>query len=153
MKELVVIIDVSGSMYAMGKISVVGNALSTLSALENLGDDDSKVSVEKMQWDGTCSGLEKLLEKNTGRNILLLTDGYALTDDCKSSKTIKKILEENADNFFVVLCGGDSINVSAAKEFRRVRTVDAGNIVYAVECFSDSERSDENQEKKEDDWE
>ena len=87
----------------MGKISVVGNALSTLSALENLGDDDSKVSVEKMQWDGTCSGLEKLLEKNTGRNILLLTDGYALTDDCKSSKTIKKILEENADNFFVVL--------------------------------------------------
>ena len=34
MKELIVIIDISGSMYAMGKASVVGNVLSTLSALE-----------------------------------------------------------------------------------------------------------------------
>lgn len=153
MKELIVIIDISGSMYAMGKTSVVGNVLSTLSALEILGDEDSKLSITKMQWDGTSTAFESLSEKCKGKNTMLLTDGYALTDNCKSSRIVKSFLEENRENFIVVLCGGDSINISALKEFRRVRTVEADNVLYALECFPDSEQSSENQEEAEDDWE
>lgn len=153
MKELIVIIDVSGSMYAMGKTSVVGDVLSTLFTLEILRDEDSKLSVVKMQWDGTSTAFEPLSEKCKGKNTLLLTDGYALADNCKSSRIIKSFLEENGENFFVVLCGGDSINISALKEFRRVRTVYADNVLYAIDCFPDSEQSGENQEDTEDDWE
>jgi len=148
MKELIVIIDVSGSMYAMGKTFVVGNVLSTLSAFENFGDEE-KLSVTKMQWDGTCAGLEKLIEKCSEKNVLLLTDGYALLDSCKLSKTIKSFLDKNQENFFVVRCGGDSANISATKEFRRVRSVTADNVLYAVECFSDSGVA----QAQEEDWE
>lgn len=140
MKELAVIVDVSGSMYALGKASVVGNVLQTLSAFEN---------VSKMQWDGTCAGLEKLIEKCSEKNVLLLTDGYALLDSCKLSKTIKSFLDKNQENFFVVRCGGDSANISATKEFRRVRSVTADNVLYAVECFSDSGVA----QAQEEDWE
>ena len=136
MKELIVIIDVSGSMYAMGKTCVVGNVLSTLSALENLGDESERLSITKMQWDGTCAAFEKLIEKCSGKNVLLLTDGYALTDNCKTSRTIKTFLEQNCMNFFVILCGGDALNISAAKEFRRVRNVSADNILFVLESFS-----------------
>ena len=150
MKELIVIIDVSGSMYAMGKTFVVGNVLSTLSALENFGTEE-KLSFAKMQWDGTVKALEELAGKCSGKNTLILTDGYALADNCKSSKVIRKFFEENCSNLFVVLCGGDCMNVSALKEFRLVKTLQADNVLYALECFeqitntSESE-DDENEE-------
>ena len=154
MKELIAIIDVSGSMYAMGKTSVVGNVLSTLSALESFGDEDSKFSLTKMQWDGRGKTLEGLLEKCSGKNTLILTDGYALSDDCKSSKTVKNFFEENRDNLFVVLCGGDSLNISALKEFHRVKTLQADNVLYALECFGQIESSSESKDNDgEEGWE
>lgn len=152
MEELNVIIDVSGSMYSMGKTSVVGNVLSTLSALEVFDDEGSKFSVTKMQWDGTSKTLESLFEKCRNSNSLLLTDGYALTDNCKSSKVIKAFLEEEKEQFFVVLCGGDSINISALKDFKRVQTVYADNVLYAVDCFLNSKELGAEQNKTEDDW-
>ena len=144
MKELIVIIDVSGSMYAMGKVSVVGNVLSTLSALENLGDETEKISLTKMQWDGTCEEFEKVTEKCSGNNILLLTDGYALSDNCITSRVAKSFLEENRVNFFVILCGGDAMNICAVKQFRNVRAVNADNVLYAVESLFSADSSAEN---------
>ena len=152
MEELNVIIDVSGSMYSMGKTSVVGNVLSTLSALEVFDDECSKFSVTKMQWDGTCKTLESLFEKCRNSNSLFLTDGYALTDNCKSSKVIKAFLEEEKEQFFVVLCGGDSINISALKDFKRGQTVYADNVLYAVGCFLNSKELGAKQNKTEEDW-
>lgn len=136
MKELIVIIDISGSMYAMGKVSVLGNVLSTLSALEYFNDENEVFSVSKLQWDGTCAALESLTEKCKGKNTLLLTDGYAISDNCKSSRVIKAYFEENREHFFVVLCGGDSMNISALKEFQRIGIVNADNVLYALETFS-----------------
>ena len=135
MKELIVIIDVSGSMYAMGKVSVVGNVLSTLSALENLGDETEKISLTKMQWAGTCEEFEKLTEKCSGKNTLLITDGYALSDNCRTSRVAKLFTEKNRDNFFVILCGGDAMKICALKEFHRIRAVNADNVLYAVESL------------------
>lgn len=152
MKELIVIIDISGSMYAMGKASVVGNVLSTLSALDNLGDENESLAITKMQWDGTCADFEKLIEKCSGKNVLLLTDGYALTDNCKTSGTVKSFLEQNCMNFFVVLCGGDAMKISAAKEFRRVRNVSADNILFALEALSWSNGNNKFADKEEN-WE
>ncbi|MBP5452835.1 MAG: hypothetical protein J6Y16_11415 [Treponema sp.] len=146
MKELIVIIDVSGSMYAMGKTSVVGNVLSTLSALEVFGDENSNFFLTKMQWDGTSRVLEALAEKSAGKNTLILTDGYALSDNCKASKIIKKFFEENCDNLFVLLCGGDCMNISALKEFRRVHTLCADNVLYALECFGQIKNSSESKD-------
>ena len=54
MKELYVIVDVSGSMYAVGKPLIVGNILQTLSACEKLADETNRFTVEKMQWDGSA---------------------------------------------------------------------------------------------------
>lgn len=153
MKELVVIIDVSGSMYAMGKTFVVGNVLSTLSALENLGAEE-KLSFAKMQWDGTVKALEELSEKCSGKDTLILTDGYSLTDNCKSSKIIKKFFEENCGNLFVVLCGGDCMNISVLKEFHSVKTLQADNVLYALECFGQIKNpSASKADESEDDWE
>ena len=136
MKELFVIVDVSGSMYSMGKTSVVGSVLQALSALENMGEESGRPSLTKMQWDGSSKALESLAEKCSGRNTLLLTDGYALSDNCKVSRAVKNFLQENKDRLFVVLCGGDALNVSAIKEFSRVRSVSADNVLYAVESLS-----------------
>ena len=63
MKELYVIVDVSGSMYAMGKPLIVGNILQTLSACEKLADETNQFSVEKIQWDGSADEFESLIEK------------------------------------------------------------------------------------------
>lgn len=153
MEELNVIIDVSGSMYAMGKTCVVGNVLSTLSTLENFGVEE-KLSVKKMQWDGTGKALEALTEKCSGKNTLILTDGYALSDNYNSSKIIKKFFEENCDNLFLILCGGDCMNISALKEFRLVKTLQADNVLYALEYFEQIKNASESKiDESEDDWE
>lgn len=136
MKELFVIVDVSGSMYSMGKTSVVGSVLQALSTLENMGEESGRLSLTKMQWDGSSKALESLAEKCSGRNTLLLTDGYALSDNCKASRVVKNFLQENKDRLFVVLCGGDALNVSAMKDFSRVRSIRADNVLYAVESLS-----------------
>ena len=140
MKDLQVIIDLSGSMCEMGKPSVVANVLSTVS-----GDGP----LSKMQWDGSDKTLEPLLEKCSGKNTLLLTDGYALSDNCSTNRNIRNALE--SENLFVVLCGADALNVSALRDFSRVKTITADNVLFALERF---QNTPDNQKAEEtgDEW-
>ena len=147
MKELCVIVDVSGSMYVVGKPLIIGGILQTLSALEKMVDETKTFSVAKMQWDGSEAGFEALIKKCDKKKSLLLTDGYSLSDSCRKSRNIKNFLEDAKDSLYVVLCGGDALDVSAFKEFSRVNVVHAEDVLKAVEIlFAKQEFSAEEEE-------
>ena len=140
MKELCVIVDVSGSMCTMGKPSVLNNVMQTLSTLQNFYDDSQQIIFSQMQWDGSKESLEHLVEEMEEKNILLLTDGYALSDSCRSSSSVKKFIATNRNSFFVVLCGGDALDVSVFKrDFESLQVVKSCDILYVIERFFDFE--------------
>ena len=130
MSMLNVIIDISGSMYTAGKPSVVGFLLSTLGILPQ--DCGGNAELKKYSWDGSSSLLKVLLEKTAENPTLVITDGYSISDNCTAREVMQMLLAEK-ERLFVVLCGSDAIDISALKEFRGVRTVNAENIMFAVE--------------------
>ena len=146
MKELYVIVDVSGSMYAMGKPLIVGNILQTLSACEKLTDETNQFSVEKMQWNGSANEFESLIEKCNEKKTLLLTDGYSLADSCRKSRVIKDFIEQSKKSLYLVLCGGDAVDVSAYKDFSSLNVVLAENVLKAVETLMRQEEGSAEEE-------
>lgn len=139
MKELYVIVDVSGSMYAMGKPLIVGNILQTLSACEKLADETNQFSVEKIQWDGSADEFESLIEKCNEKKTLLLTDGYSLADSCCKSRVIKDFIEQSKKSLYLVLCGGDAVDVSAYEDFSSLNVVLAEDVLKIVEILMSQE--------------
>lgn len=139
MKELYVIVDVSGSMYAVGKPLIVGNILQTLSACEKLADETNRFTVEKMQWDGSANEFESLIEKCNEKKKLLLTDGYSLADSCSKSCVIKDFIEKSKKSLYLVLCGGDAIDVSAYKDFSSLNVVLAEDVLKTIEILMSQE--------------
>lgn len=135
MKELYAIVDVSGSMYAMGKPLIVGNILQTLSACEKMADETNRFTVEKIQWNGSANEFESLIEKCNEKKTLLLTDGYSLADSCSKSRVIKDFIEKSKKTLYLVLCGGDAVDVSADKAFSNLNVVRAENVLKAVETL------------------
>ncbi len=152
MDTLNVIVDISGSMYAAGKASIAGTLLSTLSFLPP--DCGGNAELKKYSWDGKSSSLKELLEKTSENPTLVITDGYSISDNC-TAREVKQLLLAAKERLFVVLCGSDAIDISALKEFRGVRTVNAENIMFAVESLF-QKSADSMQEISEDsgeDWE
>ena len=139
MKELYVIVDISGSMYAMGKPLIVGNILQTLSACEKFADETNRFTVEKMQWDGSANEFESFIEKCNGKKTMLLTDGYSLADSCSKSRVIKDFIEKSKDSLYLVLCGGDAVDVSAYKNFSSLNVVLAEDVLKTVEILMNQE--------------
>lgn len=139
MKELYVIVDISGSMYAMGKPLIVGNILQTLSACEKFADETNRFTVEKMQWDGSANEFESFIEKCNGKKTMLLTDGYSLADSCSKSRVIKDFIEKSKDSLYLVLCGGDAVDVSAYKDFSSLNVVLAEDVLKTVEILMNQE--------------
>lgn len=133
MGKLNVILDVSGSMYEMGKPCVVGFVLSTLEFLPE--EILSGAEIQKIGWNGEAERLQEILGESGGEPVLLLTDGYALCDNCARSKDVRNLLLERKDSLFVVKCGADSIDVSAIKEFHGIRSVDSSDILLAAETL------------------
>ena len=146
------IIDISGSMYAAGKASVVGTLLSTLDFLPQ--DCGGNAELKKYSWDGSAFSLKELLEKTVGNPTLVITDGYSLSDNCTARESRQMLLAEK-ERLFVVLCGSDAIDISALKEFRGVRTVNAENIMFAVESlfWKSADSAQETSEDSGEDWE
>ncbi len=155
MKELCVVVDTSGSMYTLGKPMIVGSILQTLSFFENNNDENKKFSLKKMKWDGNSQSFETIIENCSENLILILTDGYSIFDNCLKNSKIKQFLEEKKDVCFIVLCGGDALNISSCAEFKRVNIVTADNILYAIDSLfnnNDSKSSDDEKQEGED-WE
>jgi hypothetical protein len=146
MKELYVIVDVSGSMYAMGKPLIVGNILQTLSACEKMADETNRFTVEKIQWDGSANEFESLIEKCNEKKTLLLTDGYSLADSCSKSRVIKDFIEKSKKSLYLVLCGGDAVDVSAYKDFSSLNVVLAENVLKTVETLMRQEKGSAEEE-------
>ena len=143
MEELIVVTDVSGSMYVSGKINIIGVVMQTLSVLGKF----ENVSVSKMQWDGSRESFEALAEKCSGKKTLILTDGYAFLDNCRESQTIKKFFGTERENVFVVLCGGDAVDISALSGFKRVPVTRSDNILFAFDSlYKSAETEKENWE-------
>lgn len=138
MRNLFVVADVSGSMYAGGKLFVVQTVLQTLNTAKTIVESE-KISIEKINWDGTEKGFEELTPKLSGKCSIILTDGYAILDNCGKSRIAKKFFDENRNSLSVILCGGDSINISKLKDFSKVRTVTADNALLAFETLLVSE--------------
>ena len=139
MKELYVIVDISGSMYAMGKPLIVGNILQTLSACEKFADETNRFTVEKMQWDGSANEFESFIEKCNGKKTMLLTDGYSLADSCSKSRVIKDFIEQSKKSLYLVLCGGDAVDVSAYEDFSSLNVVLAEDVLKIVEILMSQE--------------
>ena len=134
MPNLFVVTDVSGSMYAGGKLFVVQTVLQTLDVAKTIVESE-EITIEKRNWDGTEKGFEELMPELSGSCSMILTDGYAILDSCGKSRTAKKFFDENSDSLFVILCGGDSINISKLKDFSKVCTVTADNVLLAFETL------------------
>ena len=131
-----VIVDISGSMSALGKPAVAGNALATLSLLP---PECGKVQLSKHPWNGQVETLLPLLQQDTGMPTLVLTDGFAIADAEKSwKKELEKAVLPWKESLFVVLCGADAVSASVLKDkCGDVQSVAAENILYAVETLSD----------------
>ena len=136
MNELIVVADVSGSMYAAGKPAILSNIIQTISALGKSDDTAKDITVTKMQWDGNRESFELLAEKCSGKKMLILTDGYSFLDNCRESQTIKKFLETNRENVFVILCGGDAVDISISVfPMLKQHTIKVENILFALESL------------------
>ena len=146
MLGLYVAVDVSGSMRAGGKLFVAKNVLQTLDAVKESAENPEEITIKKINWDGTGRGLEELVPELSGKMSIILTDGYAISDNCKKSRIAKKFFDENRNSLFVVLCGGDCIDISSLKDFSRVRTVKADNVLFAVEMLLAFRKHAENKE-------
>lgn len=149
MEGLRVIVDISGSMSALGKLAVVGNALTTLSMLPpEFGD----VQLAKHSWDGQVESLLALLQQDVGMSTLVLTDGFAFAEaERPQKKELEKAFLSWKESLFIVLCGMDAVGVSALQRCGDVQSVAAENILYAVETLS--ERCPKSApEKNEEEW-
>lgn len=136
MDELIVVADVSGSMYAAGKPAILGTTMQTISALGKSDDTVKDITVTKMQWDGNCKSFESLAEKCSGTKTLILTDGYSFLDNCRESQPTKKFFETDRENVFVVLCGGDAVDISISVfPMLKQHTIKAENILFALESL------------------
>ena len=135
MEGLRVIVDISGSMSALGKHAVIGNALTTLSLLPpEFGD----VQPAKHSWDGQVESLLALLQQDAGMPTLVLTDGFAFAEaERPQKKELEKAFLSCKETLFVVLCGTDAVSASALKKCGVVQSVAAENILYAVETLSE----------------
>jgi len=152
MDELIVVADVSGSMYVTGKTAILGNIMQTISALGK-NNTAKNITVTKMQWNGNRESFESLTEKYSGKKTLILTDGYSFLDNCRESQTIKTFFETKRENVFVVLCGGDAVDISiSAFPMLKHHTIKAENILFALESlFFKSTKTDLETEKE--NWE
>lgn len=121
MSKLNVIVDVSGSMFAMGKVTILASSLRTL---EQCG-----ITLEKIQWDGETDSLSDVLGRTSGSKTIMLTDGYSILDG--DNKVLKDYVKENTDLFWIVRCGMDA----ALNEFKGLKTCDASNILMVVETM------------------
>ena len=135
MKELCVIVDVSGSMYVMGKPLIIGGILQTLSACEKMADETNRFTVKKIQWDGSANEFESLIEKCNEKKTLLLTDAYSLADSCSKSRVIKDFIEQSKKSLYLVLCGGDAVDVSAYEDFSSLNVVLAEDVLKTMEIL------------------
>ena len=135
MKTLHVIVDLSGSMSALGKSAIAGTLLATLAALPP--DCGGDADVQRHRWDGRADTLVPLLQTTAGEATLLVTDGYALADSAGSAagRAVREALGAHTDSLFVVRCGPDAVDLAALKEFRGVPSVAAEDVLYAVETL------------------
>lgn len=150
MEGLRVIVDISGSMSALGKPAVVGNALTTLSLLP---PEFGNVQLAKHSWNGQMESLLTLLQQDAGMPTFVLTDGFAFAEAGSSQeRKLNEAFSSLKETLFVVLCGTDALSASVLqKRYGVVQSVAAENILYAVEVLS--ERCPETApENNEEDW-
>lgn len=149
MEGLRVIVDISGSMSALGKFAVVSNALTTLSRLP---PEFGNVQLAKHSWNGQVESLLTLLQQDAGMPTLVLTDGFALVEaESSQKKKLNEAFSSLKETLFVVLCGTDAVSASVLQRYGAVQSVAAENILYAVEVLSEccSKTVPENNEE---DW-
>ena len=78
-----------------------------------------------------CCGKSTHIKKKT----LLLTDAYSLADSCCKSRVIKDFIENSKDSLYLVLCGGDAMDVSAYKFFSSLNVVLAEDVLKTMEIL------------------
>ena len=99
-----------------------------------------------MQWNGSANEFESLIEKCNEKKTLLLTDGYSLADSCSKSRVIKDFIEKSKKSLYLVLCGGDAVDVSTYKAFSSLNVVLAENVLKIVETLMRQEEGSAEEE-------
>lgn len=149
MNELNVIVDISGSMYSLGKPAVIGTLLATFASLPP--DCGGEAELKKYSWDGSSESLESLLSKTEGKPTLLVSDGFAVSDCCSGREIRNKILSQK-DMLFLVLCGADAFDVSVLKDFKGLRSVSSDNVLFAVETLIEHSSDSSSDSSDTEDW-
>lgn len=143
MAEVTIAVDVSGSMSVLGKKEICKNLCQTLNILPEIWNEFSDWNFNTYDWDGTLENLQQIIGDNsidneaTCKNIIVLTDGFALFDNCKTY--LEKIVKSSDLKLAVVLCGGDSKRDCVSKS---VNVFEAIDIVKAAEYFLNAEKTD-----------
>ena len=68
-----------------------------------------------------------------------MTDGYSLADSCCKSRVIKDFIEQSKKSLYLVLCGGDAVDVSAYEDFSSLNVVLAEDVLKIVEILMSQE--------------
>lgn len=143
MAEVTIAVDVSGSMSVLGKKEICKNLCQTLNILLEIWNEFSDWNFNTYDWDGTLENLQQIIGDNsignevTCKNIIVLTDGFALFDNCKTY--LEKIVKSSDLKLAVVLCGGDSKRDCMSKSVNVFESID---IVKAAEYFLNAEKTD-----------
>lgn len=110
-----VIQDKSGSMMVLGKQAIADMVFQTL-------DCFPEISAERLDWSGTRQEWDSLVSGSGAEKLLVITDGYALSDNAIA-------IPENAS---VILCGGDRKRFSGKKS---ASIFSAENAVKCIETL------------------
>lgn len=132
MVDIYLVVDLSGSMNTMGKSVVAASVLQTLSSLDDLHFHPNGIRLHKRGWNGSLEEFLPIVQWCAGKPTILLTDGYALHDNCRS-KDCKVFFRDNSKYLFVVLCGADAIDISRYNDFKGMQIVRSENILCVVE--------------------
>lgn len=145
MAEVTIAVDVSGSMSVLGKKEICKNLCQTLNILPEIWNEFSDWNFNTYDWDGTLENLQQIIGDNsidnevTCKNIIVLTDGFALFDNYNCKDYLEKIVKSSDLKLAVVLCGGDTKRDCVSKSVNFFESID---IVKAAEYFLNAEKTD-----------
>ena len=104
MKEILVLVDKSGSMKVLGKEAISIDILHFLSLYPQINSCEKMVSFIQHDWDGSDEKLYDICKDIN--SFVILTDGYACNDHCET--TLQTFSLDKDKEFAIVLIGADS---------------------------------------------
>lgn len=153
MLDLYLVLDLSNSMNTMGKPVVAESILQILSSLNELYPELEGISLHTQGWNGTLEGFYSIIQMCNEKYTMILTDGFALYDNCRHDQHCKNYFRTNSNFLSIMLCGADALDISQWDPFKKLQVEYAENILLIVEKILLLNQSNLPLETADDGWE